>query len=211
MNLPARRRSGPFRSTVSVVLIPHTPGSSRQAFVFHQRSWFRYIPGASKSTPVFAQPPGQSDPRGRPPAQASDRTRPSATRSHVPRSQRLSRRHFAPSTWKDCWSLALSLSLTASHPRVGMGNAFRGLGCAGPGEPANKPHSGTRDSLTTHGSYAASACGASASGAAPSAPSASAGRVSVPPDFSGPVPSVHSPLHPSDSGLCSALPACHFD
>ena len=51
-----------------------------------------------------------------------------------------------------------------------MGNAFRGLGCAGPGEPATDPHSGTRDSLPTLGRYAASAFGASASGASVSRP-----------------------------------------
>ena len=38
-----------FRSTASVVHIPHTPGSILQALVFHQRSWFRYIPVATKS------------------------------------------------------------------------------------------------------------------------------------------------------------------
>ena len=79
-----------------------------------------------------------------------------------------------------------------------MGNAFRGLSCAGPGEPATDPLSGTLDSLPTLGSYAASAFGASASSAQ------RLRRVSVPPDFSGPVQSVHSPLHPSDFALCSA-------
>ena len=33
-------------------------------------------------------------------------------------------RRFAPSTRTDAWCLAPSLSLTASHSRVGMGNAF---------------------------------------------------------------------------------------
>ena len=84
-----------------------------------------------------------------------------------------------------------------------MGNAFRGLSCAGPGEPATDPLSGTLDSLPTLGSYAASAFGASASGASASG-AQRLRRVSVPPDFSGPVQSVHSPLHPSDFALCSA-------
>ena len=104
--------------------------------------------------------------------------------------------------------LSPGLRLTASHPRVGMGNAFRGLGCAGPGEPATDPHSSTRNSLPTLGRYRdaggqpeLSAFGASAS--------RRRRRVSVPPsDFSGPVPSVHSPIHPSDSALCSSSARC---
>ena len=98
-----------------------------------------------KNPPAFCAATGSSDPRGHPPAPTCGRARPRATRSHVPRSQLLRRRRFAPSTQTDAWRLAPSLSLTASHPRVGMGNAFRGLGCAGPGEPATDHHSGTRD------------------------------------------------------------------
>ena len=151
------------------------------------------ITGRIENPPAFcaglaqaAQPPGSFDPCGRPPA-------PSATGPHVSRSQLLSRRRFAPrpSTRTDALRLAPSLSITASHPLVGMGSAFRGLGCACPGEPAAEPHSGTRDLLP--GPSLASAFGAQR-----------LQRISVPPDFSGLVPSVHSPLHPSNSALCSA-------
>ena len=205
--LNARRQSCSFRSTVSIVHIPHTPGSSRQALVFRQRSWFRYIPVATKSLQPFAQPPGSSDPRGRPPAPTSGRARPRATRSHVPRSQRLRRRRLA----------SCSVSLPHSFSPSGWnGECIRGLGCAGPGEPATDLNSGTRDSLPFHGRSAASAFGASASGAAPSALSASGASVSRPISrvqcrVISRVQCRASPLHPSDSApsLCSArcLPA----
>ena len=41
--------------------------------------------------------------------------------------------------------------LTAFHPREWSGECSRGLGCAGPGDPATDPHSGIRDSLPSHG------------------------------------------------------------
>ena len=36
--------------------------------------------------------------------------------------------------------LVVSLTHTASHPRVWSGECSRGLGCAGPGDPATDPH-----------------------------------------------------------------------
>ena len=51
--------------------------------------------------------------------------------------------------------------VTSARVGLGTGNAFKfrgpGIRCAGPGEPATDPHSGTRDSLPTFGHYAASA------------------------------------------------------
>ena len=78
----------------------------------------------------------------------------------------------------------------------GAGNDSRGLGCAGPGEPATDPHSGIRDSLPSLAPF----------GAAPSAQAAPPRQ--CPARFSGPMPSVHSPLRPSDSALCSQRVAC---
>jgi hypothetical protein len=75
-----------------------------------------------------------------PPAPAKGQTPPRATRSYVPRSQRLRRRRFAPSTRiarHPC--LAPSLSLTASHPRVGTGNVSRPLLRVGPAIPPPTP------------------------------------------------------------------------
>jgi len=84
---------------------------------------------------------------------------------------------------------------TASHPRVGTGNVPRPrlrVGLAIP-PPTPTPAHGTHCppmAASAASAFGASACGASACGA-----------ISVPPDFSGPLPSVHSPLHLFDSAL----------
>ena len=148
--------------------------------MFLQRSWFRYIPAAAaKIPPAFCV----SDPRGRPPAPTSGRTRPRVTRSHVPCSQRLRRRRFAPSTRTDAWRLARSCSVSLPHsfsPSGWNGECSRGLGCAGPGHPATDPHSGIRNSLPSHGRSSGQRFGASAaSGAAPSESALSASGASV--------------------------------
>ena len=121
-----------------------------------------------------------------PPAPALSRTPPRATRSRVPRSQRLRRRRFAPFHTDRSTPLSCSVPLlTASHPRVGAGNVSRPLLRVGPAIPPPTP-------TPAHGTHCPPirAYGASAFGA-----------ISVPPDLSGPLPSVHSPLHLSDSAL----------
>ena len=126
-----------------------------------------------------------------PPAPAPGRTPPRATRSRVPRSQRLRRRRFAPPLRPPDVFVSRRLPLqTASHPRVGTGNVPRPrlrVGLAIP-PPTPTPAHGTH--CPPMAAFAASAFGASACGA-----------ISVPPDFSGPLPSVHSPLHLFDSAL----------
>ena len=141
-----------------------------------------------------------------PPASAIGRTPPRATRSYVPRSQRLRRRRFAPITRTDrhpCLAPSPSPSqlLTLGLER-GM---YCGLRCAvGPAIPPPTPTPAHGTHCPPFGRLAASAFGASACGA--SACGARLRRlrlrrISVPPDLSGPLPSVHSPLHLSDSAL----------
>ena len=102
-------------------------------------------------------------------------------------------------TWAPpCPACRLSLFFTVSHPRVWNGVCSRGLGCAGPGDPATDPNSGNRDSLLSHCRSAASAFGASGSAASVSSP------------LSGPMCIPLSVPTILLSAL-SALPACQMD
>ena len=151
MNEPARPTAAWSVSTPPgpIVHVPHTSGLIRDGHSrVHQPGC--YITSRGKHSPAFARLPGSYlDPRDNPPASAESRTPPRATRSHVPRSQRLRRRRFAPitRTTDDPVSRSASLPLTASHPRVGAGNVSRPLLRCRSGDPATDPHSGTRDSL----------------------------------------------------------------
>ena len=90
-------------------------------------------------------------------------------------------------------SIAFSQLLTLGPS---LGECSRGLGCTGPAwaipppTPTQAYLYGTQ-SLPSHGRYAASAFGACGSAASVSSP------------FSGPMPSVHSPLRAYDSADCS--------
>ncbi len=125
-----------------------------------------------------------------PPGPAKSRTPPRATRSRVPRSQRLrpGRRRFAPFHTDRSTPLSCSVPqalLTASHPRVGAGNVSRPRLRVGP---------------AAHGTHCLPVA-TSSSRPAPSAlePTALRLRRISPARLSGPLPSVHSPLHLSDS------------
>ena len=206
----ARRRCGPFRSTVSAVHIPHTPGSSRQALVFLQRSWFRYIPAAAKTLQPLRSHQDRlilvdAHPRrplvGRVPARH-------AHTCHAPSGSAAgASRHPLGQTPGVLLRLSPSQLLT-----LGLEWGMHFAASAAP-VLANPPPTPT----PAHGTHCPpmAATRPAPSAQAPPARRGSAfgaqslRRVSVPPDFSGPVPSVHSPLHPSDSALCSArcLPA----
>ncbi len=109
-----------------------------------------------------------------------------------------------------------------SHPRVGAGpgnhdaSPSRGLCAVGLAIPPPTPTPAHWTHCPPFGRFAASAFGASACqsrcGAARLRLQVRLRRISVPtvpPDLSGPLPGVHSPLQLSDSALCSArcLPA----
>jgi hypothetical protein len=97
---------------------------------------------------------------------------------------------------------------TASHPRPGMERGMhRGLCCVvGPVIPPPTPTPAHGTHCPPFGRFAASAFCASGNGAAPSALAAPPRQ--CPARFNkltaDPLPSVHSPLHLSNSALCSA-------
>ena len=183
MARPVTSLSGPFGSLSTS---PHVPGLARDGqSVFVSRRPL-YIRRAPATDCLCAFHVCQSTLVEIPPAPALSRTPPRATRSRVPRSQRLRRRRFAPFHTDRSTPLSCSVPLlTASHPRVGAGNVSRPLLRVGPAIPPPTP-------TPAHGTHCPPirAYGASAFGA-----------ISVPPDLSGPLPSVHSPLHLSDSAL----------
>ena len=103
-------------------------------------------------------------------------------------------------------SCSVSPLPTASHPRVGTGNASRPMLRVGPASPPPTPtrHTGLPAlpwPLSRPSAFGASAFGASACGAR-GLPRQGPAR------YSGPLPSVHSPLHLSDSALSVQRVAC---
>ena len=185
-----------FSPFLSTSLTPWLPASCRQAFVLRFS-----VPGPDTTrwsriehTPALLRKATQS-PRlvWCPPAGAPGR-RPDAFPRGVPRSQRLRRRRFAPTLPLDPGGTvpACRLSLFRSHSFSPPGRNARAATAAL--ARSWRPHSGIRDSRPRP-SYGRSAAAASAFGANGSAASASR-------SFSGPMPSMHSPLRTDNSVLC---------
>ena len=185
------------------------------------------LPGASKTRQSFALPPGSPDPRGRPPAPTSGRR----TERRVP--ARHAYTCHAPSgsaagASRHPLALTPGVLLRLSPSQLLTLGLERGMHFAASAATVRRSsgwqirHRPTllHTGLTAHPWQL---CGQRR----PAPPrlrrkcqclrrgafgaQRHLRRVSVPPDISGPVPSVHSPLHPSDSALFSVLPACHFD
>ena len=193
MNEPAdRRRSGPCQSLRFAVHFPHTSrlradGQTRGGLLVF------IIPSALLRFSLCATT--ESIHRifvVYPPAPASGRTPPRATRSRVPRSQRLRRRRFAPPLRPpDVSSRAVSLSNSFS-PSGWNGECIAASAARRHGDPATDPHSGTRDSLPSLWPLRGQRLR----------------RHQCPARYPGPLPSVHSPLHLSDSALLFQRVAC---
>ena len=164
----ARWRSGPYQSSRSLSSSLSLPASSRTALCF--ASAFPCFPSKRESPPRFQAclrlPRSHPDSCGAHPHPAAGRMPPRSPRVRGSHSQRLPsrRRRFAPPPTRPAGErvrapLVVSLSLTASLHRVWSGECSRGLGYAGPGDPATDPHSDIRDvtHLPSHGAFNASA------------------------------------------------------
>ena len=164
-----------------LVLVPLSPGLEPNGFVFCiSVSLFSVKTGSASSPIAFLRAShGLPDSCGALPHPASGRMPSRASRCRGPNSQRLRRRRcappirfrrpsallivslphsFSPSGMERGMHIAASAAPVLAIPppiptlhRYGAGNAYRCLGCAGPGDPATDPHSGIRDSGSLSG------------------------------------------------------------
>ena len=141
----------PFRFSVHIPTLPGFVPTGK-----HVCGLLSFIIQGALLRLAFARPPKASI--GSfvvyPPAPAPGRTPPRATRSRVPRSQRLRRRRFAPPLRPpDVSRLAPSPSPNSFSPSGWNGECIAASAARRPGDPATDPHSGTRDSLPSHGRF----------------------------------------------------------